>query len=271
MQIYVHVYICAILEIMSKTISFFNHKGGVAKSTSTMATASILATMGYKVLIIDNDPQGSTSVGLGYGANTVEKTLYDVFASKSERAEDLIVSVRQNVDLIPTNLSYGKAEIFLMGAKLREYKLKRAIKPFREDYDFILIDCSPYLGQLGINALAMSNGVVIPVETDYLSMASLPLTFETIEDVQYDLNSKLKVLGILFTKFDKRTVQAKEVIDTVTDTYKESNPIFSSVIRYTVKVKESPSASESVDTYAPDHPVTEDYKKFVNELLKSLE
>lgn len=255
---------------MTKIISFFNHKGGVAKSTSTMATASILATRGNRVLIIDNDPQGSTSVGFGFGARMVEETLYDVFATRGKPLVDLIYEVKKGVDIVPTNLSYGKAEILLMGAKLREYKLKRAIEPLQSSYDYILIDCSPYLGQLGINALSASDGVVVPVETDYLSMASLPLAFETIDDVQYDLNPSLKVLGILFTKVDLRTIQAKEVIESVRNAYSDKCRIFDSMIRYTIKVKESPSASESVDAYVPDHPVSKDYNAFVDELLQAL-
>lgn len=248
----------------------FNQKGGVTKSTVASTLSWMLAKAEFKTLLIDLDPQGDASDSFGIELEETARTLYDVFMEpRAYSVESLVKPVAKNLDIIPTDLRLSKAEIGLVGSSLREYKLKNALATIRKKYDFIVIDCPPSLGQLSTNALSASDGVLVPVTTDYRAMKGLGLALETIEDIQYELNPSLEVIGILFTRYVINHVQSNEVIQTIKRTIDNEYYIFNAKIRETVKAKESPAASKVVVEYAPNHPITEDFKEFTLEFLNA--
>ncbi len=253
---------------MSRIISFFNQKGGVAKTTTAINTAGILAKKGIKVLVIDLDAQASATLGLGLNPANVETTLDVVMLnSRDNNVEDLVYSINDFLHVIPSNISFSIAETKLSTSRRREDKLKNALEPVIDDYDFILIDCPPNYGLVAINALSASGEVVIPCATDYYSLAGLNLVLDSISDIQYEVNPKLDIAGILLTRFVSNTVQAREIAGLVRKQYEGKIRVFDSTIRETVKIKEAPATSETIIDYAPNHAVAQDYINFVEELL----
>lgn len=251
---------------MAYTIAFSNQKGGVGKTTTAINAAGILGTLGYKVLLVDVDPQGSASLGLGVSAESLDKTMYNVLIEKEPMA-NIIYEVRPNVDIAPTNVTLAAAEFQLPTLPRREDRLKNALKPLQNEYDFILIDVPPSLGIFTINALSAANGIVIPMQCSYFSMAGIKLILQTLQYIRQEINENLDVLGILPTMYDVRTLLSRTTLQEVKSSLSGRYRVFDSIITMKIALQEAPIAGETIVEYRPDSSSAREYEAFVNELL----
>ncbi|NBQ98014.1 MAG: ParA family protein [Micrococcales bacterium] len=250
----------------ARIIALCNQKGGVGKTTTTINTAAALAEYGRKVLLVDFDPQGALSRGLGV-ANEDVKTIYDLMLDRKLKAEDVIVHTEvPGLDLIPANIQLSAAEIQLVAEPGREKILAGVLRPVLGDYDVIMIDCQPSLGLLTVNALTAAHGVMIPVACDYFALRGLELLIQnTVELVQERLNENLKIDGILATMFDPRTLHSREMLNKLNEDY--GDKVFRSVIKLTVKFKDSSAQGRPVTQYAPTSEAAELYRAVAREMV----
>jgi len=250
----------------ARIIALCNQKGGVGKTTTTINTAAALAEYGRKVLLVDFDPQGALSRGLGV-VNEDVKTIYDLMLDRKLKAEDVIVHTEvPGLDLIPANIQLSAAEIQLVAEPGREKILAGVLRPVLGDYDLIMIDCQPSLGLLTVNALTAAHGVMIPVACDYFALRGLELLIQnTVELVQERLNENLKIDGILATMFDPRTLHSREMLNKLNQDY--GDKVFRSVIKLTVKFKDSSAQGRPVTQYAPTSEAAELYRAVAREMV----
>jgi len=250
----------------ARIIALCNQKGGVGKTTTTINTAAALAEYGRKVLLVDFDPQGALSRGLGV-VNEDVKTIYDLMLDRKLKAEDVIVHTEvPGLDLIPANIQLSAAEIQLVAEPGRERILAGVLRPVLGDYDVIMIDCQPSLGLLTVNALTAAHGVMIPVACDYFALRGLELLIQnTVELVQERLNENLKIDGILATMFDPRTLHSREMLNKLNEDY--GDKVFRSVIKLTVKFKDSSAQGRPVTQYAPTSEAAELYRAVAREMV----
>ncbi len=243
-----------------------NQKGGVGKTTTTINLGAALAELGRKVLLIDFDPQGALSVGLGIRANELDLTIYNLLVERSHDIHDVIVHTRTSgLDVVPANIDLSAAEVQLVGEVAREMVLARAIRPVLDEYDVVLIDCQPSLGLLTVNALTAAHGVMIPLECEFFAMRGVALLVETIEKVCDRLNPRLEIDGILATMYDGRTLHSREVVRSVVDHFQEQ--VFHTVITRTVKFPDATLAAEPITSYAPGTSAAESYRQLAWELI----
>ena len=248
-------------------ISMCNQKGGVGKTTSTINMGACLAEYGRKVLLVDLDPQGALSAGLGLTHDDIEDTIYDVMLDSHTSIHSAIQHTGvPGLDLVPANIDLSAAEIQMVNEVGREHTLARALRPVRRDYDFIIIDCQPSLGLLTVNALACSQGVIIPMECEFFSLRGLALLTDTVEKVSDRINFDLEVMGILVTMFDRRTKHAREVMSRVVDYF--GDKVFDTVITRTVRFPETSVAGEPITTWAPSSPATQQYRNLAKEVIE---
>ncbi len=248
-------------------ISMCNQKGGVGKTTSTINMGACLAEYGRKVLLVDLDPQGALSAGLGLTHDDIEDTIYDVMLDSHTSIHSAIQHTGvSGLDLVPANIDLSAAEIQMVNEVGREHTLARALRPVRRDYDFIIIDCQPSLGLLTVNALACSQGVIIPMECEFFSLRGLALLTDTVEKVSDRINFDLEVMGILVTMFDRRTKHAREVMSRVVDYF--GDKVFDTVITRTVRFPETSVAGEPITTWAPNSPATQQYRNLAKEVIE---
>ena len=248
-------------------ISMCNQKGGVGKTTSTINMGACLAEYGRKVLLVDLDPQGALSAGLGLTHDDIEDTIYDVMLDSHTSIHSAIQHTGvAGLDLVPANIDLSAAEIQMVNEVGREHTLARALRPVRRDYDFIIIDCQPSLGLLTVNALACSQGVIIPMECEFFSLRGLALLTDTVEKVSDRINFDLEVMGILVTMFDRRTKHAREVMSRVVDYF--GDKVFDTVITRTVRFPETSVAGEPITTWAPNSPATQQYRNLAKEVIE---
>ena len=248
-------------------ISMCNQKGGVGKTTSTINMGACLAEYGRKVLLVDLDPQGALSAGLGLTHDDIEDTIYDVMLDSHTSIHSAIQHTGvSGLDLVPANIDLSAAEIQMVNEVGREHTLARALRPVRRDYDFIIIDCQPSLGLLTVNALACSQGVIIPMECEFFSLRGLALLTDTVEKVSDRINFDLEVMGILVTMFDRRTKHAREVMSRVVDYF--GDKVFDTVITRTVRFPETSVAGEPITTWAPSSPATQQSRNLAKEVIE---
>ncbi len=248
-------------------ISMCNQKGGVGKTTSTINMGACLAEYGRKVLLVDLDPQGALSAGLGLTHDDIEDTIYDVMLDSHTSIHSAIQHTGvPGLDLVPANIDLSAAEIQMVNEVGREHTLARALRPVRRDYDFIIIDCQPSLGLLTVNALACSQGVIIPMECEFFSLRGLALLTDTVEKVSDRINFDLEVMGILVTMFDRRTKHAREVMSRVVDYF--GDKVFDTVITRTVRFPETSVAGEPITTWAPSSPAAQQYRNLAKEVIE---
>lgn len=248
-------------------ISMCNQKGGVGKTTSTINMGACLAEYGRKVLLVDLDPQGALSAGLGLTHDDIEDTIYDVMLDSHTSIHSAIQHTGvSGLDLVPANIDLSAAEIQMVNEVGREHTLARALRSVRRDYDFIIIDCQPSLGLLTVNALACSQGVIIPMECEFFSLRGLALLTDTVEKVSDRINFDLEVMGILVTMFDRRTKHAREVMSRVVDYF--GDKVFDTVITRTVRFPETSVAGEPITTWAPSSPATQQYRNLAKEVIE---
>lgn len=248
-------------------ISMCNQKGGVGKTTSTINMGACLAELGRKVLLVDLDPQGALSAGLGLTHDQIEDTIYDVMLDSQTSIHSAIQHTSvPNLDLVPANIDLSAAEIQMVNEVGREHTLARALRPIRRDYDFIIIDCQPSLGLLTVNALACSQGVIIPMECEFFSLRGLALLTDTVEKVSERINFDLEVMGILVTMFDRRTKHAREVMDRVVEYF--GDKVFDTVITRTVRFPETSVAGEPITSWAPNSQAAQQYRNLAKEVIE---
>jgi len=250
----------------ARIIAMCNQKGGVGKTTSTINLGAALAEYGRKVLLVDFDPQGALSVGLGIRAHELDTTVYNLLVSRDDDIHDVIQHTSDaNLDVLPANIDLSAAEVQLVGEVAREMVLARVLRPVVDDYDVILIDCQPSLGLLTVNALTAAHGVVIPLECEFFAMRGVALLVETIDKVTDRLNPRLEIDGILATMYDGRTLHSRDVIRSVVGHF--GDKVFHTVISRTVKFPDATLAAEPITTYASGHGAAEAYRQLARELV----
>ena len=249
----------------ARIISLCNQKGGVGKTTTTINLAASLAQYGRRVLVVDFDPQGALSAGLGIQTHDVA-TVYDLLLDTKRDPREVIVASRtEGLDVLPANIDLSAAEVHLVNEVARENILARVLAKVSDDYDVILIDCQPSLGLLTVNALTAAHGVLIPLECEFFALRGVALLVETIDKVRDRLNPALELDGILATMYDSRTLHSREVLERVVETFGDS--VFETVIGRTVKFPDASVAGAPITTFAPEHQAAEAYRQLARELI----
>jgi chromosome partitioning protein len=250
----------------ARVISMCNQKGGVGKTTTTINLGASLAEYGRKVLLVDFDPQGSLSVGLGLNPHEMELTVYNLLMQRDVDIREVVVpSGVPGMDLLPSNIDLSAAEVQLVHEVAREQTLQRVLAPAMSEYDVILIDCQPSLGLLTVNALTASDGVIVPLECEYFALRGVALLKTTIDKVRERLNPKLEIDGVLGTMYDGRTLHSREVMDRLVQAW--GDKVFHTVIRRTVKFSDSTVAGEPITTYASSSAGADAYRQLAKEVL----
>ena len=250
----------------ARIIALANQKGGVGKTTTTINLGAALADYGRRVLVVDFDPQGAASVGLGINAHELDATIYNLLMERSVQFSDVVRSTAvEGLDVLPANIDLSAAEVQLVGEVARESILARVLRQAEDDYDVILVDCQPSLGLLTVNALTAAHGVLIPLECEFFALRGVALLIETVEKVRDRLNPRLQVDGIVATMHDPRTLHSREVLARVHEAF--GNQLLHTVIGRTVKFPDSSVAAEPITTYAPTHAGATAYRQLARELV----
>ena len=250
---------------MTRVITIFNQKGGVGKTTTVVNLAAALGKLDKKILIVDVDPQGNATSGVGIDKTSLKLSVYDGFIDGVSFKEIVKESSAKNVDIIPSNVSLAGAEIELIEMDNRESMWKRAIEDIKEDYDFIFIDCPPSLGLLSINGLSASHSVFIPIQCEYYALEGVSQLMDTIMLVKKGLNPDLEVEGVVLSMFDGRTNLSIQVVDEVKKYFK--GKVYTSIIPRNVRLAEAPSYGLSAIDYDPKSRGAEAYLDLAEEFL----
>lgn len=251
---------------MGKIIAIANQKGGVGKTTTAINVSACLGLRGKKVLIIDSDPQGNTSSGLGINAKEAELTVYDCLVNETPMEEVIVETEYKNLFLCPGNINLAGAELELVDAENREYRLKSALFAIKDNYDFIFIDCPPSLGLITLNALGAADSVMIPIQCEYYALEGLAQLTHTVKMVKQGLNPDLKIEGILLTMFDSRTNLSVHVANEVKKYFGAT--VYQTVIPRNVRLSEAPSYGMPVIAFDKNSKGAECYKKLANEMIR---
>jgi len=250
----------------ARILAMCNQKGGVGKTTTTINLSAALAGYGRRVLVVDFDPQGAASAGLGIPARQLERTVYNELVSTKPNVREIIrPTAVPGLDVVPANIDLSAAEIQLVSEVAREQALTRVLRPVLDDYDLIVIDCQPSLGLLTVNALTAAHGVMIPLEAEYFAMRGVALLVEQIERVTDRLNPRLQLDGVLLTMVDMRTLHSREVIASVTEGF--GDKVFDTKISRTIKFPDATIAAEPITTFAPNHAGAEAYRRLAREVV----
>jgi chromosome partitioning protein len=250
----------------ARVIALCNQKGGVGKTTSAINLGAALAEVGRRVLLVDFDPQGALSAGLGFQPHQLDRTTYNLLMERGVSIDDVRLKTQvPGIDLLPSNIDLSAAEIQLVTEVAREQTLARALAPVAGEYDFVLIDCQPSLGLLTVNALTAAHGVIIPLECEYFSLRGVALLIDTIEKVQHRLNPELKLDGILATMYDGRTLHGREVFSRVVEAFGDT--VFDTVISRTVRFPETTVAGEPITSWAPSSAGAKAYRNLAREVI----
>ncbi len=250
----------------ARVIAMCNQKGGVGKTTTTINLGAALAEFGRKVLLVDFDPQGALSVGLGVNPHELDRTVYNLLMDKGIEAEDILLKTNTpGMDLLPSNIDLSAAEVQLVGEVAREQTLGRGLASVVPEYDYVLIDCQPSLGLLTVNALTAADGVIIPLECEFFALRGVALLIDTISKVTERLNPELELDGILATMYDSRTTHGREVLARVVEAFDER--VFHTVISRTVRFPETTVAGEPITSYATKSAGAAAYRQLAQEVL----
>ena len=251
---------------VGRIISIANQKGGVGKSTTAINLSACLGEKGKKVLLIDSDPQGNTTTGLGQEKNQIENTIYDIYIGNESIQQCIIKNIYENLDLIPANVNFSAAEIELIGIDNKEFILRNELDYIKNDYDFIIIDCPPSLSLLTVNAMAASDTVIVPIQCEYYALEGLSQLIHTVNLVKDRLNANLDLEGVVFTMYDSRTNLSQQVVDNV----KENMPdnIFEVIIPRSIRLAEAPSYGQPITVYDAKSTGAESYRKLAELVIR---
>ncbi|MGZ4595263.1 MAG: ParA family protein [Actinomycetes bacterium] len=250
----------------ARIVAMCNQKGGVGKTTTTINLGAALAEYGRKVLLVDFDPQGSLSVGLGVNPHEIDKTIYNLLMERDVTIDDVVLKTNiPGMDLLPSNIDLSAAEVQLVTEVAREQVLTRVLAPAVADYDVIIIDCQPSLGLLTVNALTAAHGVIVPLETEFFALRGVAMLVETIQKVQERLNPILEIDGLVATMYDSRTVHSREVLARLVEAF--GDKVFHTAISRTVRFPETTVAGEPITTFASSSGGAYSYRQLAKEVL----
>lgn len=251
---------------MSKVIAIANQKGGVGKTTSAINLSAALAEKGKKVLVIDIDPQGNTTSGLGVNKNEIRNSIYELLIDEASMDEVLQKEVYKNLDLIPSNVNVAAVEIELLDMEGKEKKLRDKISEIRDDYDYAIIDCPPALGLLTVNAMTTADTILVPIQCEYYALEGLSDLIHSVELVRKRLNPTLEIEGVFFTMYDARTNLAMQVVDNVRTHISEK--VFKTIIPRNIRLAEAPSYGQPITQYEPKSAGAEAYRMLADEIIE---
>ncbi|KAF1678743.1 ParA family protein [Veillonella sp. R32] len=252
---------------MGKIIAITNQKGGVGKTTTSVNLSACIAKLGKKVLLIDMDPQGNASSGLGIDKDNLEACIYDVLINDVAVGDVIVPTAIKKLKIAPASIDLAGAGVELVGLPKREYILKKALKSIKDEYDYIFIDCPPSLDLLTLNALVAANGVLIPIQSEFYALEGVSQLMNTVNLVKKSLNEKLEVEGVLLTMFDGRTNLSIQVADEVKKYF--TTKVYKTIIPRNVRLSEAPSYGEPIIIYDPKSKGAEVYMKLAKEVLKN--
>jgi chromosome partitioning protein len=251
----------------ARIVAVCNQKGGVGKTTTTINLGAALAEQGRRVLLVDFDPQGALSVGLGIQPHDIDHTVYNLLMERDVTAQDVLHKTGvDGMDLLPSNIDLAGAEVQLVHEVGREYVLGGVLQPSMAEYDVIMIDCQPSLGLLTINALACADSVLIPLECEYFAMRGVALLMETIDKVSRRLNTKLTIDGLLATMYDSRTLHTREVLASMVNGF--GDKVFHTVINRTVRFPDATVAGEPITSFDSGSMGANSYRELAKEVLE---
>jgi len=252
---------------MGKAIVVANQKGGVGKTTTSINLSASLAELGKKVLLIDVDPQGNATSGVGIDKNDIENSVYDIMLGEISARECMIeVEDIPGLFVIPSDVNLAGAEIELIDTDDREYVLKNSIDYVKEDFDYIIIDCPPSLNMLTVNAMTTADSILVPIQCEYYALEGISQLVHTIQIVQERLNPELEIDGVVFTMYDARTNLSNDVVDTVRDNLQAR--IYNTIIPRNVKLAEAPSNGLPINIYDPKSTGAESYRALAKEIIE---
>ena len=251
---------------MGRVIAVTNQKGGVGKTTTTINLAAALAEEGKKVLLVDMDPQGNATSGVGIDKRAVEPTVYELFTGEAEFQEVLIETEFENLFALPANINLSGTEIDLIDQENREYYLQNILNAVRDNFDFILIDCPPSLNMLTVNALTAADSVLVPIQCEYYALEGLSQLLHTISLVTKKLNPQLKMEGVVFTMYDARTRLSMQVVENVKQSLQEN--IYETIIPRNVRLAEAPSYGMPITAYATNSTGANSYRLLAMEVIE---
>ena len=250
---------------MGRIIAVANQKGGVGKTTTTINLSACLAEAGQKVLVIDVDPQGNTTSGLGIDKNSTENTVYELMLGEANVEDCIYKSVMDDLDVIPTNVNLAGAEIDLIDIEEREYVLRNIVNELKDRYDFILLDCPPSLSMLTVNAMTAANTVLVPIQCEYYALEGLSQLIRTIGLVTKKLNPELEIEGVVFTMYDARTNLSLQVVENVKANLKQT--VYKTIIPRNIRLAEAPSHGLPINLYDTKSAGAESYRLLAEEVI----
>ena len=251
---------------MGKIIALANQKGGVGKTTTAINLAASLATLEKTVLVVDADPQANASSGLGVDIQDIESSLYECLINQTDIKEAIYTTDIEGLDIVPSHIDLVGAEIEMLNFEQRERVISNMLAPVKDDYDYILIDCSPSLGLITVNSLTAANSVIIPVQCEYFALEGITKLLNTIKIIKSKLNPKLEIEGFLLTMYDSRLRLANQIYDEVKRHFQEL--VFNTVIQRNVKLSESPSHGLPAILYDADSTGAKNYLRLANEIIQ---
>lgn len=251
---------------MGRIIAIANQKGGVGKTTTTINLSACLAEKGMKVLVIDIDPQGNTTSGLGIDKNGLENTIYQLLIDECSVEKCMCKSIVENLFVLPSDVNLAGAEIELIGIDDKEYILSRKIEPIKDFFDYIIIDCPPSLNTLTVNAMTTADSVLVPIQCEYYALEGLSQLIHTINLVKQRLNERLEIEGVVFTMYDARTNLSLQVVENVRGNLQQN--IYNAIIPRNVRLAEAPSHGLPISMYDPKSAGADAYRELAEEILK---